>query len=238
MRYQDKETLEEVLKPQERDSNFYLLRFLSNYKNFVDRERIRTDRDNYLKDIMSVGSLLDKIDVNLSNNILFVYKDDISDMLFLNCFANCDNVLSNIRLNSIEIADIYWGNRGHDNNRRVTDDIIISEQDIKEDVMCLYSDDFITNWKSSNFIIPVTIETRYHKTNRKGKKLISWIFYKGTIDSMKENDSMVSVLSLFEQSEGNGFDIIDLNNTGSSIELKGKPIEEKPKEKTSLKDIY
>lgn len=238
MRYGSVDNLGEVLKPKERDSSFYTSRFLSNYKIFIDRERIRTDRENYLEDIKKVGELLGKTNIDVTHNNLFIYKDDISDILFLNCFAKCENILTNIRLNSMEIADIYWGNRGYDNDRQLSEDVILSEQDIKEDVMCLYSDDFITNWKKSNFIIPVTVETRYHRFNRKGKRLVSWIFYRGTIASMKENDSMVSVLSMFEQSEGNGFDIIDFNNVGETLTLKGKPVDEVKKTKTSLKDIY
>ena len=101
------------------------------------------------------------------------------------------------------------------NNNVSVDDAIRSEQAVKRDVLCIYSNDFLTHWKNSEFIVPEMIESRYIKNTSKGDHRVTWVFYRGDRSTMSNNLFMCEALRLFTskvESGSDGYQIVELDN--------------------------
>ena len=215
VRYYRTDIPESVYDGREQTQDFYNKRFLLFYKDLIDSDRIRKDKDKYVRDLVGLCKRLDKVNIDFKKNLLFFSSKDLYREVFLYGFSKRESLLSYQLIDSMEVLDIYLSTKGWNNNNVSVDDAIRSEQAVKRDVLCIYSNDFLTHWKNSEFIVPEMIESRYIKNTSKGDHRVTWVFYRGDRSTMSNNLFMCEALRLFTskvESGSDGYQIIELDN--------------------------
>ena len=212
MRYYSTQIDSSVYDGREQSQEFYNKRFFTYYKDLLDREALSNNKDKYIKETLSLFKFLDRLNIDFHKNLLFFSNKDIYNQVFLYGFSKREKLLSHQVVDSMEMLDIYLSTKGWNNNNISNEDAIRSDDIVKRDVLCIYSNDFLTHWKSSDFIVPEMIESRYLKTNKYGDKRVTWVFYRGDRSTMANNIFMCSTLKLFNNADNNSYQIIDLAN--------------------------
>lgn len=207
--------------------------FLVYYKNYINIPLYKKDKNRYTKLIGEVELALKEIkDVNKS--ILVLCNKSVDKEVFLSLFSKKDKFTSNRYVNAQRIYDVFWDKCGKDNLSLRDDDIVYSTQDYNEDVLCIYiSDD--TYVRGVGPILNSLFDSRYSSVNYKGERKLSWVFYKGTYDSMVSDKDFKLVYNYFKSmSDTEDFIILDLNN---GINL-NTTISKVSNNKGTLGDIY
>lgn len=222
----------------EQTQEFYNKRFFVHYKDFLDLERLRDDKEGYRRDIRAVSSIVKDIDFN--KNLLFICNKDISKILFLIGFSKIERLSSYRYMTILDLIDVRRGFRTLENINIPEDYMLLSEQDIREDVFCLYCDEYMYMTMKSDMYVTSAIEGREQKRSRKGGKFLNWVFYRGFYDSFKSDAGSSGILRYFHSKDGSKFQVIDLNNgsivntTHSAIRTSGNKTDKNSNEK----DIY
>lgn len=231
----------EIYQGREQSREFYINRFFNYYKGLIDKTSMKSKSDfnTWKNNLIKLDKETRNID--FSKDTMFFYEKDISKMLYLVGFGRLDSLRTYKFYTVLDIVDIYMANSRWDNPDLSDSDIRVSEQNIREEVLCLYGDKFMTHWNKSGFMLTNTFVGREKNVSKNGKKLITWFFFKGTQQDAIQNPLVVDSLRYFESMKDDGYQIIDFNNTGKdlNIETSHKSNNKQSKEsKKSLKDIY
>lgn len=218
MRYYSTQIDSSVYDGREQSQEFYNKRFFTYYKDLLDKDSLSNNKEKYIKETLSLFKSLDKLSIDFHKNLLFFSNKDIYNQVFLYGFSKREKLLSHQVVDSMEMLDIYLSTKGWNNNNISNEDAIRSDDIVKRDVLCIYSNDFLTHWKSSDFIVPEMIESRYLKTNKYGDRRVTWVFYRGDRSTMANNIFMCSTLKLFNNTDNGGYQIIDLGNLSSTTQ--------------------
>lgn len=194
----------------EQSQEFYNKRFFIHYRDFIELDRLRDDKEGYRKDIRKVSGIIR--DIDFSKNLLFISSKDISKMIFLIGFSKLDSLSSYRYMTILDLIDVRRGFRTSENNNISEDSTLLSEQDIREDVFCLYCDEYMYMTMKSDMYVTSAIEGREQKRNRKGERFLNWVFYRGFYDSFKNDAGSSGILRYFHSKDNGRFKVIDLNN--------------------------
>lgn len=197
------------------DKNYHLRNFFIHYKDYIDVSMSKKDKDTFKRILDSTQKSLENVDVNKTT--IFICEKPINKYLFLSAFAKLPRLVTHRYLNFIQLMDIWNQNANETNQRLENDEIFRTEQDIREDVFCLYIDrtyeGCIPPFQQN--VLPSFISSRNNRVNRRREGLITWIFYQGTFAELQASETFKTTLKQF-QSDADFFQIIDLN--GSNIE--------------------
>lgn len=193
----------------EQTQEFYNKRFFLHYKDFLDLERLRDDKEGYREDIRRISKLVKDVDFN--KNLLFISSKDISKILFLIGFSKLDRLSSFRYMTILDLIDVRRGFRTFENGNLPEDLVMLSEQDIREDVFCLYCDEYMYMTMKSDMYVTSAIEGREQRRNRKGNKFLNWIFYRGDYETFKNDAGSCGILKYFHSKDKKDFRIVDFN---------------------------
>lgn len=199
---------ESVYESKIRDKKFHIKNFLIHYKKLVDVDRLKNDNKNYINDLGKVNKLLPK-DILNNRTVLFVFKENISKLLFLSYASRFDKLKSFYYCSMQILNDIFWGVYREGDFGVIPEDILYSETSIREDLFFLYCDRDVETTKKINYVSS-TISYRLDM-NEKCKNVL---FYRGTIDDMKSYEWSTNIYNSFVSNE---YRIIDLNSKISEI---------------------
>lgn len=188
-----------------KDKKLHIKNFLLNYKKLVNLERLKNDKDSYLKELGFIDKKFPKSIINYPA-ILFLYHKNISKTLFLIYASKFSKIKSFYMCSINTLIDIFWGNMRIENPNISLEDIVYSETSIKEDLFFLYADRDSTSLRMN--VLASTISYRLD-SNPKCRNVV---FYRGTVDEMKSKDWSLEIYNSFER---NGYKIIDLNSSTS-----------------------
>lgn len=211
------------------DSNYHIKNFFLSYKGLVNLSRMKDYPDDYMRQLNEI-QLLTK-DVNFNKNTLFICDKDIARELFLVGFSRLKDIKSYFYCNMVELFDVWWGNRKSTNMNVPEDEVMFSDQDIMQDVMCVYVSPDLFMSRGSK-VVNSSIESRVAKTGKNGQNLLNWVFFCGTEDELRGSDFFI-IRKMFENKQG--FQIVSLN--GGSISAVGSSVVGR-KGKMELEDIY
>lgn len=209
--------------------------FLIFYKDYINVPLYKKDKARYLKTLGSVETLLKDIK-DINKNMLILCDSGIDREVFLTLFSKKERLTSNKYVNAAQIYDVYWDRCGRDNIHIDDSDVMYSTQEYSEDVLCVYTSDD-TYVRGVGPIISSLVDSRNNRHNYRGENLITWIFYRGTEESMLNDKDFKIVLNYFRSNNDNDdFMILDLNKSGNGIVIpSGEGIN---KIGNTLKDIY
>ena len=193
---------ESVYTSKIRDSKFHIKNFLLNYLDLVDIDRLKNDKKGYESDLRKIDKLLPK-DITKGNAVLFIYKKDISRMVFLTYASRFKKLMSFYHCPIHVLNDIYWGTFKNGDFGTIPEDILYSETSIRDDLFFLYCDRDATTAQRVDYTSS-TIAFRINK-NPKCKNVI---FYRGTVDDMKTFEWSSNIYNSFLRNE---YKIVDLN---------------------------
>ena len=143
----------------EQTQEFYNKRFFLHYKDFLDLDRLRDDKEGYREDIRRISKLVKDTDFN--KNLLFISSKDISKILFLIGFSKLDRLSSFRYMTILDLIDVRRGFRTFENGNLPEDLVMLSEQDIREDVFCLYCDEYMyMTMKSDMYVTSAVTRAR------------------------------------------------------------------------------
>lgn len=221
----------------EQTQEFYNKRFFLHYRDFIDLDRLKRDKEGYRKDISKVSNIVK--DINFNENLLFICDKDLSKMLFLVGFSRLERLSTYRYMTILDLIDVRRGFRTGDNSNIPDDSIMLSEQDIREDVFCLYCDEFMYMTMKSDMYVTSAIEGREQKRNRKGGRFLNWVFYRGLYDSFKNDAGSSGILRYFH-SKDSFFKIVDLNsrNISNVIHVPVDSSNKMPVKNSDERDIY
>jgi hypothetical protein len=117
----------------------------------------------------------------------------------------------------MNIVDIWNHNSTHDNTRLENEEIFYSEQDIREDVLCVYINPWMLTDRRAGSIINTVVSSRTGKVNKHGSQLISWVCYSGTLDSLRNNDHLKDIYNMFSSNKYL-YQVINLRSKGLKIQ--------------------
>ena len=202
---------ESVYESKIRDKKFHIKNFLIHYKKLVDVDRLKNDNKNYINDLGKVNKLLPK-DILNSRTVLFVFKENISKLLFLS-YASRFGKLKSFYYCPIQILnDIFWGVYREGDFGEIPEGILYSETSIREDLFFLYCDRDVETTKKIDYVSS-TISYRLD-INEKCRNIL---FYRGTVEDMKTYEWSSNIYNSFIR---NGYRIVDLNDIGSEEVIK------------------
>lgn len=228
----------EIYKTRENSKSFYINRFFNHYKRFVDLDRFKKEQKEYINDLIKLDRKLKNVD--FSKSTLFFNSVDISREVFLTGFGRIEKLSTYAYYTIMDIVDIYMAHNRWDNPDIAYGEIKVSEQNIREDVLCLYGEDFMTHWNKSGFMISDTLSGREHNS-KDTRRLINWFYYKGSYSGAVENPLTVDAVRYFENMKKEGYQIVDLNNLGIdfvSIRTSAEGSTNKAAISNKLSDIY
>jgi hypothetical protein len=133
-----------------RDPMFHYNNFLHFYEKLVNWEMVKTDVKAYKELLSKVGSIVK--DVDFHQNILFIGKEGIQREIFLRGLSTFEDLTSFYYCNLLEIVDIWWGNKRKENVRVEDDDMMYSEQDIKQSVLCMLCDSNMLSYDYDRYV--------------------------------------------------------------------------------------
>ena len=228
---------EEAYNRGSRDSKFHEKNFLLFYKKFINLNLLKKDRKGYMNILSNLEKMLSGVNFN-TTNILFICDEPIDKEVFLHGFSKVEKLKTHYYCNIMKIMDIWWGNCKKDNTNISEDEIMYSEQDIKQDVFCLYIEKDMVAHNMGNTVNSI-IASRNNCTNSKGDILQNWIFYKGNMNSLEESNYFGSILNMFKNGNED-FLIVDMNNRGNAQISKGRSVVNTvgKNENNNLSDVY
>lgn len=195
--------------------DYHIKSFISNYKKYFDVDLIKKNENEFYKKLDNVRKEILKIE-DVGKNTLFLGNDqEIDKYVFLSCFSVLNRLVSSRYVNMMNIIDIWFKNNTSDNMKIEDEDVLYSEQDIKEDVLCVYVNKWMSMNKLTAVILNTVISSRNGRVNRKGEKLITWVYYNGSVGELK-NSCLGEVYNMFS-SDKHFYQIIDLSSKGLKV---------------------
>ena len=177
------ERLEEAKKAkEERDREVLRKRFFVKYKELLDLEMAKKDKERYSRKVDGIYKLTK--DINFKKNILVCCNREIAREVFLSGFARMDKYLSFSLMGVEKLRNIYMGHNSSWNNNE-EDEIINDICRIRGDVLCLKLNYNETKNKLTEDIILSAISSREMEKSIGDIKL-HWIFFYGTDRELRE----------------------------------------------------
>ena len=198
---------------------------------------MRSDRKRYEELLGKVGSMVKGIDFN--QNLLFISRENIAKEVFLSGFSKLSDIHSYYYCNLLDLHDIWWGNRRKDNVNIPEEDIMYAESDIRQDVLCVFSDIEMYSMGTDKVLNSI-ITTRNDKQNSKGFTQRTWVFFRGSMSDLRDTKGFKEIYKIFHSHIEEGYQIIDLNNTGVHItsEISNSKKSSTGKVPNTLSDVY
>ena len=221
-----------TFQPKPLPQQHYIKNFLLHYKKLVDTNLLRNDHNAFNTILDSTRAEVLKIP-SVQMNTLFFSTRNIGKMVFLTALSRFPKLVSYRVLTVLDLVDIWWRNNTHDNLRKNDDEVFNTEQDIRDDVLCVLYDPsmFITTHNSP--IISSVVSSRACRVNSKGIPLITWIFYGGTQDDFKKAVPNQHLFALFN-SDPTLYQMTTIQLTTSARKISSQ----QPKRPTSIDDFY
>ena len=169
------------------DDNFHKNNFMLKYKKYIDVQTLKDNKELFLKVLSNVEEEIKKIG-NLQKNTLFICNDNISKYVFLEALSTLPRLVSERSVNLIDLVDVWYGNGRSTNIRKDDEETIYSEQDIREDVVCVYADKAMFAGKTYAGILNSFLSSRSDRLNIRHEPLYTWVFYRGTIGYMRTEE--------------------------------------------------
>lgn len=213
--------------------NIHRRNFFLHYKKYIDAPLAKENEKKYFEVLDRVQAEVNKVK-NVNKNLLFLCNANIGKYIFLSCFFRLPKLVSNRMMNLMNIIDIWNHNSTPDNEKLEAEETFYSEQDIREDVLCLYIDKSMLTERRAGGMVNTVMLSRSDRLNRRGESLISWVFFRGGIEDIKQNSNLVSIYENFisDKMRYSVIDLSSLNNIfGGSSSSVGK-------DDKSLEDIY
>lgn len=231
-RYEDGENIYRTARV---DDNFYKRNFFIHYKRFLDIEAIKKDKKGYVERLHELEKRVSK--VNFDNNVLFVCDKDISRDIFLIGFSKLKTLKTYYWCNEMQLHQIMYGLMRSDTNPNIKDsESMFSEQDIIQDVLCLYVQDGMWEMRSDDEMTSLVL-SRCDRSFLEGRKLLNWVFFVGSMYTAENKDNLMkSLFELYKVKESEGWQIVNL--TGVGLAESNKTGKKKNKLSQSLQDIY
>lgn len=220
-----------------KDESFHIKNFMLNYKSLIDISALKEDSKRYISRIRKVNVMLGKVD--FTKNLLFVSKENINRDVFFCGFSRLPELHTYYYCSIIDLHEILWGLRRKDNVNISEDEVMYSEQNIKQDVLCIYadSDSWVTSGISGE--VKSTVSSRSNNVNVHGKPLRTWIFFRGTYKELT-GDKFVGIYDFYKNNPDD-YSIVFLDSLGKNnippINADGKTSYEK-KSSGNLSDVY
>lgn len=192
--------------------NSVTINFMVKYQKLVDFSALKSDKDKYVRRLSSISKVVDK--VNFNSNLLFISSRDIARDLFLVGFGKLKKLHSYYYCNLMQMYDIFFGNMRPDNPNLAESDIMWSEQNVTEDVLCLFIDEEMHAFNHCEKMITSFLVSRDCNARFNGRVVYNWVFYRGTISSLEQNDGLRRLLDLFKSriaAKEAGWRILDFN---------------------------
>lgn len=204
---------EEIYHRVTLDKDYFVKSFIFNYRDLINIRAWKENKKAYLAELARVGKMVDKL--NFNQNILFICDNNISKEVFLRGMAQMKELCSYYHCNLMELHDIFWGNRRKDNVNLSEDDMMYTEQDIKQDILCLYMDIDMYSMRTDRVVVSL-VSSRYDKSLLSKKPMYNWIFFRGKYDDLRTR-GFTEVLRMFTEGRNDQFSIYDLNNNSMRI---------------------
>lgn len=212
--------------------NIHRRNFFLHYKKYIDAPLAKESEKKYLEVLDSVQSEVNKIQ-NVNKNLLFLCNANIGKYVFLSCFFRLPKLVSNRMMNLMNLIDIWNHNSTPDNEKLEADDTFYSEQDIRDDVLCLYIDKSMLTERRAGGMVNTVLLSRSERLNKRGDSLISWVFFRGSIEDLKTNSNLLSIYENFV-SDRFRYEIVDLRILDNIFGGNSSSV----KDNKSLEDIY
>ena len=212
MESEGKRVSEDIYKRPIYDEKAALKNFFQFYSSLVDRPLIEKNMKAYIKKLEVVEKLVSKVDFN--SNILFICDKNIAREVYLSGFRKMSELTSYYFCNMIHLVDIWWGNMKENNPNISSEDLMFSEQNIQQDVLCMYinKDMYSVN---GDKVINTVITSRAEKLTKKKKPMYTWVFFEGAeFDMNIKGFSLIK--TVFENNRDRGYQIINLSSEGIS----------------------
>ena len=210
--------------------------FMVYYKNYINKPAYKADKKAYASLLGKVESLLkDLKDVN--KNLLIISSANIDKEVFLTLFSKKEKLTSNRYVNAPQVYDVFWGKNDNENQWIEDNEIVYSTQNYNEDVLCIYSSDdqYV---RGVGPILNSLLDSRYNRFNSKGQRLLTWMFFRGTYESMVEDKDFKMPYNYFTNMNNTGdFIILDLNKSDGGLVLP-KQVKNNSSNSNTLSDIY
>jgi hypothetical protein len=199
---------ESIYHKAQLEKNYFVNSFMQHYKELLNLYELKNNRQGYLKRIERAGKIVK--DVDFHQNVLMIFKENISSEVFLRGMSKLETLSSFYHCNLMELHDIFWGNRRKDNVNLTDDEIMYTEQDIKQDVFCLFLDIDMYSMATDRVAVS-TISSRNDKSRMGNKPKYTWVFFRGTYSDLKNTKGYSGILRLFAENNGKGYTVYDLN---------------------------
>lgn len=192
------------------DENYHVKNFLLSYKGLVNLSKLKSYPSEYLKQLNEIQEMTKKVD--FTKNSLFVCDRDIAKELFLVGFSRLSTLKTYFYCNMVELFDVWWGNRKNTNLNVDEDKVMFSDQDITQDVLCVYVSPDLYMSRGSR-VVNSSIASRVAKTGKDGQNLLNWVFFCGSDADLRSDDFYI-IKRMFESKSD--FQIIHLSSNGIS----------------------
>lgn len=222
------------------EKDYYVNSFMLHYKELLNLYELKNNKECYMKRIAQAGKLVEGIDFN--QNLLFICNENWSKEIFLRGMSKMPNLCSFYHCNIMELHDIFWGNRRRENVNLADDDLMYTEQDIRQDIFCLFMDVDMYSMASDRVAVSL-ISSRHDKSMISNKPKYNWVFFRGTYTELKTTKGYSNVLRLFADNKNNGYSVYDLNSKSvnkkvDNITITPKPVSGNSVGASDLSDIY
>lgn len=216
------------------DKDFHIKNFVLHYKKYLDLYLVKADEKKFNEILDTTRGEILKID-SVEKNTLFICGADISRYVFLSAFSRMPRLVSNRLMNVMDLQDVWWQNSNSDNVKKEDEEVLHSEQDIREDVLCIFIDSSMFTNDGSAKIVNTVLSSRADRVNKRYESLITWVFYRGSVENLK-NDKSMSLVYDFFISDPVHYQVVDLSSLSGILQGVDKlKIDNTQK---SLKDIY
>ena len=225
-------------EPKKIDKDFNSNSFISYYKKYIDVTLFNSDRVLFCNILGKIRKYFFDNVKTLNKDTLFICDQNVNKMTFLSAFSTLNRLVTNRYFNMLNLVDIWCKNADWTNKRLDDSDAFSSEQDILDDVLCIFIDKNMYTTKMSGKVINTVVVSRNNKLNSRREKLVTWVFFYGSPSDIINNENINNIYNLFSTRSGD-CQIIDLSSCLKGFEIKGKnntiisPLEAK-----SLDDVY
>ncbi len=192
--------------------NSVTINFMIKYQKLVDFSALRSDKAKYVKRLASISKVVDK--VNFNSNLLFISSRDIARDLFLVGFGKLKKLHSYYYCNLMQMYDIFFGNMRPNNPNISEDEVMYSEQNVTEDILCLFIDEEMRAFDGCEKLVTSFLVSRDCNARFNDRVAYNWVFYRGTISSLEQTGGLKRVLDLFKSkvaAKEVGWRILDFN---------------------------
>lgn len=225
------------------DKEYYINSFMYHYKELLNLYELKNNKQAYMDKIKRVEEIVK--DINFNQNLLFVCNENISKEVFLSGMSKMKTLSSFYHCNIMELYDIFWGNRRKDNVNLSDGELMYTEQDIKQDIFCLFVDENMFSLASDKVVVSL-ISSRHDKSVISNNPKYNWVFFRGSFTELKTAKGFSKILKLFADNKGKGYSVYDLNSKSGSKLLENITVpysvsdasSEVHKNSSVLSDIY